>query len=73
MPEVAAIFSARLGHPVAYAPAHEDRPGGGDEARKMAAWFDEVGYAVDIPSLRAIYRPLKDMRTFVAQAQWLVG
>ena len=71
MLEVAAIFSARLGRPVEYVAQHEDRPGGGDEARKMAAWFDEHGYDADIAALRAVYPPLKDMRTFVAQAEWL--
>lgn len=73
MVEVAAIFSARLGHEVAYAPEHEDRPGGGDEARKMAAWFDDHGYYADIAALRAVYPQLKEMRAFVAEAEWLEG
>ena len=73
MPQVAAIFSERLGRPVVYSPEHEDRPGGGGEARKMAAWFDEHGYDADIAALRAIYPPLKDVRTFVTSADWLQG
>ena len=71
MVEVAALFSARLGRPVKYSAQHEDRPGGGDEARKMAAWFDEHGYEADIAALRAEWPALKDMRTFVAEAEWL--
>ena len=37
----------------------------------MAAWFDEHGYEADIAALRALYPPLKDFRTFVAEAAWL--
>jgi uncharacterized protein YbjT (DUF2867 family) len=71
MPQAADIFAQRLGRPVTYAPDHEDRPGGGDEARKMTVWFDQHGYDVDIPALRAIYPPLKDLATYVAGAEWL--
>ena len=73
MPETAAIFSARLGRPVTYLPQHEERPGGGTEAHRMAGWFDEHGYHADIAALRAIYPPLKDLRRFVSEAQWLRG
>lgn len=73
MPQVAAIFSEKIGQPVAYSPEHEDRPGGGTEARRMAAWFDEHGYSADIAALRALYPQLNDVRTFVAQADWLQG
>ena len=73
MVEAAAIFAERLGRPVTYAPEHEDRPGGGDEARKMAAWFDDHGYEADIAALRAIYPPLADLRAFVARAEWLTA
>ena len=40
--EAAEVFAERLGRPVAYSSEHEDRPGGGDEARKMAAWFEDT-------------------------------
>ena len=73
MVEAAAVFSASLGRAVEYSSAHEDRPGGGDEARKMAAWFDEVGYDVDIAGVRAAYPGLRDFGTFVAEAEWLAG
>ena len=45
-------------------------------ATRLGRWrrgSTRSGYAVDIPSLRAVYRPLKDMRTFVAHAQWLTA
>ncbi len=71
MVETARIFAERLGRAVTYSPEHEDRPGGGGEARKMAQWFDDHGYEADIPALRAIYPPLKNLRAFVAQAEWL--
>jgi len=71
MVEVAAVLSEKLGRPVTYSAGHEDRPGGGEEARKMAAWFDEHGYSVDIAALRALYPPLKDFRAFAAEAEWL--
>ena len=73
MVEAAAVFSASLGRTVEYSAGHEDRPGGGDEARKMAAWFDEVGFDVDIAAVRAVYPALWDFRGFVAQAEWLAG
>ena len=73
MPEVAAIFSARLGRTVTYVPEHEERPGGGTEAHRMAGWFDEHGYHADIAALRAAYPPLKDLRRFVSEAEWLRG
>jgi uncharacterized protein YbjT (DUF2867 family) len=73
MVEAAAVFSARLGRPVEYSAEHENRPGGGEEARKMAEWFDEVGYQVDIAEVRAMYPRLKDFATFVAGAVWLEG
>jgi hypothetical protein len=69
--QAAEIFSARLGRPVEYVPEHEDRPGGGDEARRMATWFDEVGYNLYIAGVREVYPALKDFRAFVAQADWL--
>ncbi|PKQ15165.1 MAG: hypothetical protein CVT67_10915 [Actinobacteria bacterium HGW-Actinobacteria-7] len=71
--QAAEIFSARLGRPVEYVPEHEDRPGGGDEARRMATWFDEVGYNLYIAGVREVYPALKDFRAFVAQADWLDG
>jgi hypothetical protein len=37
----------------------------------MQTWFDEDGYRSDIPALRALYPPLKDLRAFVAHAEWL--
>jgi len=69
--ETASVFARRLRREVTYASEHENRPGGGDEARKMATWFDEQGFDADIAALRAIYPPLKDLATFVAQAEWL--
>lgn len=71
MVEAAAVFSASLGRPVEYVGGHEDRPGGGAEARSMAAWFDEVGYDVDIAQVRRLYPPLQDFSAFVAQVPWL--
>ncbi len=71
MVEAAAVFSASLGRPVEYVGGHEDRPGGGDEARSMAAWFDEVGYDVDIAAVRAVYPGLRDFAEFVVEAAWL--
>lgn len=71
MVEAAAVFAERLGRPVEFSSEYEQRPGGGDEARKMQNWFDEDGYHADIPALRALYPPLKDFRTFVAEATWL--
>jgi uncharacterized protein YbjT (DUF2867 family) len=71
--EAAAVFARQLGRPVTYTPAHEDRPGGGDTARKMAAWFDTHSFNADIPALRDIYPPLKELRTFVAEAGWLAS
>lgn len=70
MVEAAQVFAERIGRPVEYVDDHEDRPGGGGEARKMAAWFDEHGYEADIAGLREIHPPLKDLRAFVAQAPW---
>jgi uncharacterized protein YbjT (DUF2867 family) len=72
MVETGAIFSERLGRPVTYTQQLRV-PGSTEETRRMAAWFDESGYAADIPAVRAIYPPLKNMRTFVAEAEWLGG
>lgn len=71
MVEAAAVFSARLGRPVEYSAEHENRPGGGEGARKMAEWFDQVGYQVDIAEVRAMWPAVKDFAGFVAGAEWL--
>lgn len=71
MVEAAAVLSARLGRSVEYSAEHENRPGGGDGARKMAEWFDEVGYQVDIAEVRAMWPGVMDFAGFVARAEWL--
>jgi uncharacterized protein YbjT (DUF2867 family) len=71
MVEAAAVFSERLGRRVTYSGEYENRPGGGEEARKMQGWLDEDGFRADIEGLRALYPPLKDFRTYVADAEWL--
>ena len=39
----------------------------------MAAWFDEVGYDVDIAAVRAVYPGLRDFAEFVVEARLAPG
>ena len=40
------------------------------ERARMIRWFNEEGYQADIPALRAIYPPLKNLETWLRETGW---
>jgi hypothetical protein len=36
----------------------------------MFAWFDDAGFAADIPALRAAYPPLATLERYLHDAGW---
>lgn len=75
LPEVAEKLSKALGHPVVYQqiPLQDFAKVAGDEMAKMYRWFDEVGYDIDIPALRAIYPALMTFDDYLATHKWTTG
>jgi len=71
-PEIAAVFSKVIGRPVQRntqswnAAGSEPDP----EQVKMVNWFNNEGYAADIPATRAIYPPLMNLETWLRKTGW---
>lgn len=65
------IFSRVIGRPVTM-----EQPSNGNgsppdpERARMTRWFNEEGYKADIPALRAIYPPLKNLETWLRETGW---
>ena len=75
MPEAADIFARVAGRPVRYArvPSDEVRRAMGEEAATMFTWFNDAGYAADIPALRALYPPLTTLERWLRRNGWAAG
>ncbi len=72
MPRAAEMFARVLGRPLRYEriPLDRFRQAMGEEMAAMFAWFNEVGYAADIPALRAAYPPLATLDRYLRDAGW---
>jgi uncharacterized protein YbjT (DUF2867 family) len=73
MPEVVAQLSRTMGRAIRFqqVPDEQAPAAFGDDLATMFRWFNEVGYNVDIPALRAKYGiPLTKFAEVVAAADW---
>ncbi len=72
MPRAAEMFARVLGRPVRYERIPMDRfeQAMGAEMAAMFAWFNDEGYAADIPALRAAYPPLATLERYLRAAGW---
>ncbi len=72
MLQTAEVFARALGRPVRYerVPLDQFRRVTGAETAAMFAWFDDVGYAADIPALRAAYPTLATLERYLRDAGW---
>ena len=72
MTQAAGVFARVIGRPVRYEriPPDRFRQATGAETAAMFAWFDDVGYAADIPALRAAYPPLTTLERYLRDAGW---
>jgi uncharacterized protein YbjT (DUF2867 family) len=72
MREVANVFAAVIGRPVAYVQfAWDDyRRVMGEEYYKMMRWFEDVGYEADVAALRKLHPGLLDFRSYLQGAGW---
>lgn len=66
MPQVAEAFTEVLGRPIRFSEMPlDDLAKASPEAADMYRWFVEHGYQADIASLRQLYPPLQDFRTWL--------
>jgi uncharacterized protein YbjT (DUF2867 family) len=74
MTETAATFSRVLGREVKYVqiPWEDFRKAAGEESYKMYRWFNDVGYSVDIPTLRREFPELATLEQYVRR-EWTQG
>jgi len=72
MPQSAEVFARVIGRPVRYERIPMDRfeQAAGKESATMFAWFNDVGYAADIPALRATYPRLTTLERYLRDAGW---
>ncbi len=72
MPRAAEVFARVIGRPVRYerTPMDQFEQAMGEEMATMFAWFNDVGYAADIPALRAAYQPLTTLERYLRDAGW---
>ncbi len=71
MKELAATFQRVSGVPARF----EEQPKAqllafSEEVGKMFVWFEEKGYAADIPALKKAYPGLADLETWLRESQW---
>ena len=72
MPQSAEVFARVICRPVRYERIPMDRfeQAAGKESATMFAWFNDVGYAADIPALRATYPRLTTLERYLRDAGW---
>ena len=72
MPQAAEVFARVISRPVRYerTPMNRFRQAMGEESATMFAWFNDVGYAADIPARRAAYPPLAPLERYLRAAGW---
>jgi uncharacterized protein YbjT (DUF2867 family) len=71
LPQAAEAFSRALGRPVRFVeqPIEQVRSFS-KEFAVMLEWFNEKGYAADIPALRALYAPLLGFEAWLRKTGW---
>jgi uncharacterized protein YbjT (DUF2867 family) len=71
LPQVAEIFSQVTGRPTRFVEAdREQLRSFSEDLAMMFTWFDDYGYAADIPALRALYPQLTSFEKWVSSKQW---
>jgi uncharacterized protein YbjT (DUF2867 family) len=72
MLRVAELLTRAVGRPVRYVqvPWEQFRQNAGEEMTKMYRWFNDVGYHVDIPSLRKEHPGLSTLERVLQQQNW---
>lgn len=71
MPQAADAFSRVLGRPVRFVEQPiEQVHGFSPEMAVMFEWFNQKGYAADIPALRALYPPLLRFEDWLRKTGW---
>jgi uncharacterized protein YbjT (DUF2867 family) len=72
MPQVAEIFSRLTGYPARFIEIPNERIRSvSEDLGLMFTWFEEHGYAADIPALRALYPQLASFETWAKSKQWV--
>jgi len=66
------LFGRVIGRMVQYTrvPPDQFRQAVGEEIAAMFTWFDDAGYAADIPALRASYPPLTSLEQWLRRNGW---
>ncbi len=72
MPQAADVFGRVIGRSVRYeqTPMEYIRQVMGEESATMFTWFNDVGYAADIPALRALYPRLTTLEQWLRASGW---
>lgn len=75
MPQAADTFARVGGRPVRYSrlPLDQTRRTMGEENAMMFTWFNDAGYAADIPALRALYPQLTTLEQWLRRNGWGEG
>jgi uncharacterized protein YbjT (DUF2867 family) len=73
IPEVAALLTKSMGRPISFQefPSEQAESALGHDFAVMFRWFNEVGYAIDIPKLKQQYGiPLTTFAEWVKTIEW---
>lgn len=72
-PQITAAMGKAAGRPIAFAELPIEALGSFDEdSARMFAWFNESGYAADIPALRELHPGLQDFASWLRATAWQV-
>jgi uncharacterized protein YbjT (DUF2867 family) len=76
MPETAAQLTHAIGRPIRFQefPIEQAEAAMGDDLTTMFRWFNEVGYAIDIPTLKQKFQmPLTTFAEWIKTVDWTKG
>jgi uncharacterized protein YbjT (DUF2867 family) len=76
MPETAALLTKGMGRPIRFQefPMDQAEAAMGHDLATMFRWFNEVGYAIDIPALKQQFRmPLTTFEGWIKTVDWTTG
>ena len=76
MPETAALLTKGMGRPIRFQefPMDQAEVAMGHDLAAMFRWFNEVGYAIDIPTLKQQFRmPLTTFEEWIKTVDWTKG
>lgn len=76
MPETAAQLTHAIGRPIRFQefPIEQAEAAMGDDLTTMFRWFNEVGYAIDLPALKQKFQmPLTTFAEWIKTVDWTKG